>query len=99
MAEATIHSNGSKKSAPNLLDIFYNTLLLDQVAAYLTLCGIVNLAATSRVLRKSIINAPYVYRNLNLKTIRSLQFDLGVIDHGSETLRNSQLDDSVTEDE
>lgn len=102
MCEAVITTTEhekSKKLATTLTDLLQNTLILRNIFAYLSPSGITSLTATNRSLRAIITFNPAVYRHLNLEIIKSLQFDVGIIDHGGNNWLRRQLDESLTEDE
>lgn len=102
MSEANIISTereGFKRSATHLLDLFHNTLVLAHIVPYLPPSGIAKLAATNRLFRDTIAHTPGVYRHLDLKSTKLAHTDLGAIDHGGKTWRNTQVDENLTEEE
>lgn len=82
-----------------LLQLLANSLVLSHTAPYLSCSDVLNLSATSRAFRFLVYHTPYVFRRLELGTVKAAQFDVDGIDHGGETWRNVQLDENLTEDE
>ncbi len=82
-----------------LIQLFTNSLVLSHTAPYLSCYDVLNLAATSRALRFLVYHTPYVFRRLELGSVKTAQFDVDAVDHGGETWRNVQVDENVTEDE
>ncbi|OIW24724.1 hypothetical protein CONLIGDRAFT_648850 [Coniochaeta ligniaria NRRL 30616] len=82
-----------------LLQLLSNTLILCHATPYLPVTDILTLAATSRAFRYLIYETPQVFRYLDLRPLKSAQFDIEGIDHGGETWRNVQLDENLTEDD
>lgn len=83
----------------NLLQILSNPLILYQTVQYLPISSLLALGATSKPFRGVIHHTPNVFRYLDLGTVKSVQSEIGSIDHGGEVWRNVQLDENVTEDE
>ncbi|XWW99266.1 hypothetical protein V2A60_007275 [Cordyceps javanica] len=102
MSEAIVNSTereGFKRSATNLLDLFHNTLILSHIVAYLPPSSIANLTATDRALRNTITHTPGVYRHLDLKTVKKAHANLGAIDHVGEAWTNTQIVQTLTEED
>lgn len=98
-------TNSGKSSLPDeiqhsaLLQLLSNTLILCHTTPYLPVTDVLALAATCRAFRYLIYETPQVFRYLDLRPLKSAQFDIEGIDHGGETWRNVQLDENLTEDE
>lgn len=74
---------------PSLGSVLSNSLILDHMAPYLSTSSLMNLSATSRALRATVLETPYVFRHLDLTRCRGAQLPKpDVVD-----------DDLVTEDE
>jgi hypothetical protein len=82
-----------------LLQLLSNTLILCHTTPYLPVTDLLALAAASRAFRYLVYETPQVFRYLDLRPVKSAQFDIDGIDHGGETWRNVQLDENLTEDE
>ena len=82
-----------------LYDLLHNSLVLRNVAPYLPLSCLFNLATSDTALRSLIFSTPGVFRHLDLTRVKSAQFDIEPIDAGGEVWRNVQLDENLTEDE
>lgn len=77
----------------SLVDVLSNSLVLDHMAPYLSVSSLLALAATSRLVRSTILETPYVFRHLDLSRCRGAQI-LGA------TKSNEPVDeDLLTEDE
>lgn len=85
--------------AASLVDILLNSIVLTHTVPYLSISGLLNLAATSRTIRDILYHSPGVFRHLDLSTVKAAQFQISRIDRGGETWRNVQLDEHLTEDE
>ncbi|KAH8902175.1 hypothetical protein BR93DRAFT_948105 [Coniochaeta sp. PMI_546] len=98
-------TNSGKSSLPDeiqhsaLLQLLSNTLILCHTTPYLPVTDVLALAATCRAFRYLIYETPQVFRYLDLRPLKSAQFDIEGIDHGGETWRNVQLDENLTEDD
>lgn len=88
-----------ERSTTCLADLLSNTLILAGVVAYLSPAGITKLSTTSQGIREIIIRTRGVFRHLELKTIKAVQFDLGTIEPDAEAWSHRDLDQSLTEDE
>lgn len=82
-----------------LLQLLTNSLILCHTTPYLSCHDVLNLGATSRAFRYLVYHTPQVFRRLELGNVKAAQFDIDAIDHGGETWRNVQVDESLTEDE
>ena len=82
-----------------LLQVLSNTLILCHTTPYLPVADRLALAATCRAFRYLIYETPQVFRYLDLRPVKSGQFDIEGIDRGGATWRNVQLDENLTEDE
>lgn len=83
----------------SLLALLSNSLVLCHVADVLPVSAVLSLSATSRGIRALLYHCPGVFRRLDLRPVKALQFDISRIDQGGERWRNVQLDENVTEDE
>jgi hypothetical protein len=83
----------------SLLHPLSNSLVLDQIVAYLPVSSLLALGATSKSFKDLVHRTPNVFRHLDLSNVKSAQFDIANIDNGGEVWRNVQLDENVTEDE
>ncbi|KAH8430345.1 uncharacterized protein LDX57_008009 [Aspergillus melleus] len=80
------------RSQASLVKILSNSLILDHMAPYLSVSSLFALASTSRFLRATIMETPYVFRHLDLTQSRGAYIsDKGAID--------SHEGDESTEDE
>jgi len=82
-----------------LLQLLSNTLILCHTTPYLPVADLLALAATCRAFRYLIYETPQVFRYLDLRPVKSAQFEIEGIDRGGATWRNVQLDENLTEDE
>ncbi|PWY64737.1 hypothetical protein BO70DRAFT_375078 [Aspergillus heteromorphus CBS 117.55] len=78
----------------SLVDVLSNTLVLDQMAPYLSTSSLFALASTSRLVRSLIMDTPYVFRHLDLTECRG-----AIISSVSAIDSTEQINDSRTEDE
>ncbi|PMD60146.1 uncharacterized protein K444DRAFT_612780 [Hyaloscypha bicolor E] len=83
----------------SLLHPLSNSLVLDQIVAYLPVSSLLALGATSKSFKDLVHRTPNVFRHLDLSNVKSAQFDIANIDNGGEVWRNVQLDENVTEDD
>ena len=89
--QPTVALMPSKRAS--LIDVLSNSLVLDHMAPYLSISSLLALASTSRFLRSTILETPYVFRHLDLSRCHGAQIP-GV------PMSNEPLDDDlVTEDE
>lgn len=73
-----------------LEDMLTNSLILDQMAPYLSVPSLMALASTSRLLYNMVTHTPYVFRHLDLTNCRGAQL---------EFTRQGEDDDLRTEDQ
>ena len=92
-------SNNAFHLPPLLLNLLSNSLVLSQTTPYLPVSSLLALGATSKSFRDLIHRTPSVFRYLDLRNVKSAQFEIANIDNGGEVWRNVQLDENVTEDE
>ncbi|KAL7923315.1 hypothetical protein ACQKWADRAFT_290550 [Trichoderma austrokoningii] len=92
-------STAIEEPATSLYGTIHNSLVLSHVIPYLSISGILSLAATNRAVRALLFTTPGVFRHLDLTHIKALNFEIARIDHGGEVWRNVQLDENVTEDD
>ncbi|KAF9892382.1 hypothetical protein FE257_002159 [Aspergillus nanangensis] len=85
----------------SLIDVLSNSLILDHMSPYLSVSSLLALASTSRHLRTTIMDTPYVFRHLDLTQCRGAQLCSSSmpIDSGAQVWRRERLDESLTEDE
>ena len=91
--------NNASDLPPPLLKLLSNSLVLSQTIPYLPVSSLLALGATSKSFRDLIHRTPSVFRYLDLRNVKSAQFEIANIDNGGEVWRNVQLDENVTEDE
>ncbi|KAK4133748.1 hypothetical protein BT67DRAFT_42735 [Trichocladium antarcticum] len=82
-----------------LIQLFANSLVLSHTAPYLSCYDVLNLASTSRAFRFLVYHTPYVFRRLELGTVKRAQLDVAAVGRGGERWRNVRLDENVTEDD
>lgn len=73
-----------------LEEMLTNSLILDQMAPYLSVSSLMALASTSRLLYNMVTQTPYVFRHLDLTDCRGAQL---------ESARQGDNDDLLTEDQ
>ncbi|KAJ5447873.1 hypothetical protein N7445_002694 [Penicillium cf. griseofulvum] len=73
-----------------LVDVLSNSLILDQMAPYLSVSSLMTLSSTSRRLHTVITQTPYVFRHLDLSHCRGAE--LPTI---TKTENNSQTEDEI----
>ncbi|KAH1440053.1 hypothetical protein KXX68_004025 [Aspergillus fumigatus] len=84
----------------SLTDVLSNSLILDHMAPYLSISGLLSLASTCRALRSVVMETPYVFRHLDLSRCRGAQLQRSSADNGrAQALGNEPMDESLTEDE
>ncbi|CAI7660335.1 unnamed protein product [Penicillium glandicola] len=84
-----VHSIAPPPRRTGLEDILSNSLILDQMAPYLSVSSLMTLSSTSRRLHTVVTRTPYVFRHLDLSRCR-----------GAELPNVTQAEnDSQTEDE
>jgi hypothetical protein len=81
------------------VQLLSNTLVLRHTTPYIPITDLLALAATCRACKPLLYETPGVFRYLDLRAVKSAQFDIEGIDHGGETWRSVQLDENLTEDE
>ena len=94
----SVDSGSVKPSEPaSFEDVLSNTLILDQLAPYLSPESLLSLASTSRYLRSAILETPYVFRHLDLSRSHAAQ----IPNHGpgGGSISQEWLDQNMTEDE
>ncbi|KAK4993618.1 hypothetical protein LTR50_000228 [Elasticomyces elasticus] len=82
-----------------LLSLLSNSLVLQQIAPYLSVSGILALSATCKALRELVQTAQEVFRYLDLSTLKSAVVDFSPLDSGGISWRAERMDESLTEDE
>jgi hypothetical protein len=88
-----------RKPSP-LLRVLSNSLVLDHLAPYLPVSGLLSLASTSKHFRSLITETSFVFRHVDLRTCRGAQIASDdPIDSGGQVWRNERMDESLTEDE
>ncbi|KXG53902.1 uncharacterized protein PGRI_009520 [Penicillium griseofulvum] len=70
-----------------LVDVLSNSLILDQMAPYLSVSSLMTLSSTSRRLHTVITQTPYVFRHLDLSHCRGTEL--------STTENDSQTEDEI----
>ena len=84
---------------PTLLDLLFNSIVLQQTCPYLSISGLLSLASTSRSFRALIFSDSGTFRHLDLSTAKGAQVDLAPIDRGGINWRSQRIDESTTEDD
>ncbi|KAJ5143066.1 uncharacterized protein N7515_001853 [Penicillium bovifimosum] len=74
----------------SLEDVLSNSLVLDQMAPYLTVSSLMALSSTSRRLHTVITQTPYVFRHLDLSRCRGAELSTG-----TQSEDNLQTEDDV----
>ncbi|KAF2086715.1 hypothetical protein K490DRAFT_12972, partial [Saccharata proteae CBS 121410] len=83
-----------------LLDLLSNSLVLHQLAPYLSLSSRFALAATSKSFHNLVFGTPEVFRYLDLSPVKSAVIPYNApIDSGGISWRAERMDEALTEDE
>ncbi|RAK84274.1 hypothetical protein BO79DRAFT_203057 [Aspergillus costaricaensis CBS 115574] len=84
----------------SLADVLSNSLILDHMAPYLSTSSLLALASTSRQVRSSIVDTPYIFRHLDLTQCRGAKpASTSTTDSAEQVWSGEQGEDSVVEDE
>lgn len=83
----------------DLLDILSNTLVLQQIAPYLSLPAILSLSNASKSLQFALGSSRELYRYLDLSQVKTARLPFQPIDNGGNVWRSQRMDEALTEDE
>lgn len=84
----------------SLADVLSNSLILDHMAPYLSASSLLALASTSRQVRSSIVDTPYIFRHLDLTQCRGAKpASTSATDLAEQVGSGEQGEDSAVEDE
>lgn len=84
----------------SLADVLSNSLILDHMAPYLSASSLLALASTSRQVRSSIVDTPYIFRHLDLTQCRGAKpASTSATDSAEQVGSGEQGEDSAVEDE
>ncbi|GLA62550.1 hypothetical protein AtubIFM56815_008359 [Aspergillus tubingensis] len=84
----------------SLADVLSNSLILDHMAPYLSTSSLLALASTSRQVRSSIVDTPYIFRHLDLTQCRGAKpASTSTTDSAEQVWSGEQGEDSAVEDE
>lgn len=87
------------QSPVTLLDLLANSIVLRQIAPYIPIASLLNLSATSKALRSTIIGRAEPWGYVDLRDVKSAIIDSSPIDIGGVTWRSERMDESLTEDD
>ena len=82
-----------------LIDVLHNSLVLSQVAPYVSVRDILDLSATCKKARNLIFGSFEAFQYLNLAHVKSATIDSTPIDSGGISWRAERMDEALTEDE
>ncbi|KAB8437362.1 hypothetical protein FH972_025042 [Carpinus fangiana] len=87
-------------TSASLFDLLNTSLVLHQLAPYLSLPAKLALAATCKAYRDVLMDAPETFRYLDLSNVKRARLgDLPPIDLGGVSWRAERMDENLTEDE
>lgn len=82
-----------------LFSVLLNPLVYSHTLPYLTVSGLLSLAATSRAFRDLVYQDAASFRCLDLSTAKGASAEIEPIDRGGETWRSQRMDEGVTEED
>ncbi|KAI9799644.1 MAG: hypothetical protein M1833_003959 [Piccolia ochrophora] len=82
-----------------LLDLLSNTLVLSHISPHLPVSCLASLAASSKLFYSLVYDTPYVFRRLDLSTVKAAGTLFDQIDTGGVKWRNQQMDEAITEED
>ncbi|KYG41424.1 hypothetical protein M433DRAFT_159045 [Acidomyces richmondensis BFW] len=83
----------------SLVDLLTNSVVLRQVAPYITVRGLLALGATSKIIRNIINSQSDAWRYLDLADIVAAKIEASPLDVGGVLWRAERMDESLTEDD
>jgi hypothetical protein len=83
----------------SIVDVLSNSLLLRQIAPYISPAAVFALAATNKKINGILCQSPDTFRRLDLSSVKSATFDAAPLDKGAIAWRSQRMDESLTEDE
>ncbi|KIW17112.1 hypothetical protein PV08_04303 [Exophiala spinifera] len=98
----TTTSEVSAFEPPSLLDLFSNSLILEQIIRYLPVRVILALSQTSKSFKALLLSTPRVFRYVDVSASRGawvLHRQYERFDRGGYRWRNERMDESLTEDD
>ena len=82
-----------------LIDILANTVILRQLAPYISIRSLLSLSATNKAIRELIFSQPEPWRHLDLTGVKSAIIESSPIDIGGFAWRAERMDESLTEED
>lgn len=83
----------------SLIDLLANSVILRELAPYLSLQSLLRLSQTSKDIREIITTQPEPWRHLDLSGVKSAIIDSSPIDIGGISWRAERMDEALTEDD
>jgi len=82
-----------------LADLLTNSIVLSQLAPYLSISSVLSLSATSKTLRTLLLHSPDAFRYIDLSRVKAASLAFEPVDRGGNRWRSQPMDMSLTEDD